>query len=341
MRYIITYFTKFKSYAFQEIRKVDRQAKGRKLTTMTMLIESEMERKDFIQELVNSKPIFIRHIMPVEKEFMLSNRREIDLEQIIEESKPICSVQKGDPFSVQARVVAETGDYNSKDIEVHVGEYYEANGGVAVYSNEKLMNCEVSVISVFIKGQRCFIGYSKSSENLNYLSDEYRLLSHEQNEICRAENKLKEAICKFHIDIKGQGCALDVGAAPGGWTKVLADYGYQVVAVDPGDLDERLKAYDNITHYKKRIEDVDVHNMFNLVTCDMNQDALVTANMMCQMHDKIKEHGYSIITLKLPFRDEVERIQKSIMILNKDYDIIDVKNLTHNRREVTVFMQSK
>ena len=157
------------------------------------------------------------------------------------------------------------------------------------------MNYDVHVISVAVKDKTCYIGYCLAEDNLNFQCNEYRVLGKEPPQICRAENKLKEAICKFQLKLEGEGNALDVGAAPGGWTKVLADYGYQVSAVDPGILDKRLKSYKNIKHYRAHVEDVTFDKRFNLVTCDMNMDALKVAKFMCKIHNNLEDDGVAIV----------------------------------------------
>ena len=56
----------------------------------------------------------------------------------------------------------------------------------------------------------------------------------------RAYFKLEEALDLAGVgDLHGSH-ALDLGAAPGGWTEVLLDRGASVVAVDPGALDESV-----------------------------------------------------------------------------------------------------
>lgn len=341
MRYLITHYTEYRKNAIAEIKKADENAEVERLLLTNTIITTKLAPKEFMEKLKGINPIFIRYIFPIQSEVKLTCDKNADLKMILDEAKKICSLKKGDKFSVQARMVKGPGTYNSKDVEIHLGEYYEDKGCEPIFSDYTLINCDIHVISVFVKEKTCYMGYSMAEDNLNFQINEYRILEREQNDICRAENKLKEAICKFNVKLQGEGNALDIGAAPGGWTKVLADYGYQVSAVDPGKLDKRLSSYDNIKHYRARVEDVEFDKDFNLITCDMNGDPLKTAAFMCKIHNKLAGNGYSIITLKLPFRDEEERIQRSLNILKDDYNIISVKNLTYNRREVTVFMQNK
>lgn len=341
MRYLITYYTEFRKNAIAEIMRADEKAIAKEWMLTSAIITSKLGQKEFIKRLKSINPIFIRHIMPIQCEAVLTYDKLKDLTIILNKVKTICDLKPNDNFSVQARMTEGAGGYNAKDIEIYLGEYYEEQGCIPIFSDDSLINCDIQVISIAVKDKTCYIGYSIAEDNLSFECNEYRVLSKVPPQICRAENKLKEAICKFQVKLEGKGNALDIGAAPGGWTKVLADYGYQVSAVDPGKLDQRLKTYKNITHYRAHVEEVQFDKPFNLVTCDMNVDALQAAKFMCKIHKNLADGGYSIITLKLPFHDEDERIQKSLNILKNDYKIIAVKNLTHNRREVTVFMQNK
>lgn len=343
MRYLITHYTEYRKNAIAEIKRADKNAFVDNLILTNTIITSKLSHEEFMKNLKDINPIFIRYIFPIQIELELTYDKDSDLEMILDKVKTICSLKSGEKFSVQARMVRGPGEgvYNSKDVEIKLGEYYEDKGCIPIFSNDTLINYDIHVISVFVKEKKCYVGYSMAGDNLNFQCNEYRILENEPIEICRAENKLKEAICKFSLKLQGEGNALDVGAAPGGWTKVLADYGYQVSAVDPGNLDKRLNSYNNIKHYKARVENVKFDKFFNLITCDMNGDPLKTAEFMCKIHNNLEDDGYSIITLKLPFRDEEDRIQRSLNILKQAYKIISVKNLTHNRREVTVFMQNK
>ena len=145
------------------------------------------------------------------------------------------------------------------------------------------------------------MGFSKSSENINFHCDEARIRSRVgKKEISRAESKLIEALSTFDVDIDSYGKALDLGATPGGWSKVLADYGYEVLAVDPALLDPVLKDYENIKHIKTKAEDLDLDEPLDLIVNDMNIGSKDTAQIMCEVKHLLKEGGLAIVIIKLP-----------------------------------------
>lgn len=88
----------------------------------------------------------------------------------------------------------------------------------------------------------------------------------------RAYFKLEEALDLAGVgDLEGKR-ALDLGAAPGGWTEVLLDRGAAVVAVDPGALDTNVAARPGVRHVRKMFqhaaEDLE-GELFDAFVCDM------------------------------------------------------------------------
>jgi 23S rRNA U2552 (ribose-2'-O)-methylase RlmE/FtsJ len=59
----------------------------------------------------------------------------------------------------------------------------------------------------------------------------------------------------------GATVAVDVGAAPGGWTKLLAACCDRVIAIDPGALHADVVALPAVTHVRKAVGGVDEANV--------------------------------------------------------------------------------
>ena len=68
----------------------------------------------------------------------------------------------------------------------------------------------------------------------------------------RAYFKLEEALDLAGVEDLGGKRALDLGAAPGGWTECLLDRGASVVAVDPGALDDAVARRPGVRHIQKK-----------------------------------------------------------------------------------------
>jgi len=339
---IIAYFPEFKKNAQGEIAAIDPKAKFRPLGLQLSFFSGSLEFETFAKRLKDSSPIFVRHIMPVHEAGIVQNQKEEDLQMLLDKASKIACLKPGDLFSVQCRIVEAKLDYKAKDIEVLLGTHFEKQGCIPTFSDKELQSGETYVISVLIFGGEYFLGFSRSTDNLNSHCDEYRVMARAgEVAVSRAENKLKEAIHKFGVKVTGAGNALDIGAAPGGWSNVLASYGFEVFAVDPGELHKSLYENKKIRHYRDRIENVRFEESFELVVCDMNTDPQITAEIMVGLSEKLAEEGLAIITLKLPFYDVERSLGESAEILKRAYDILAVKNLTHNRREVTALLKKR
>ncbi len=106
------------------------------------------------------------------------------------------------------------------------------------------------------KGKRlvALAGISLAADNLSNWAGGMRRFAREEGQISRAEFKLLEAIEVFGIAMPTHGVALDLGAAPGGWTRVLRRAGQYVTAIDPGDLDARLADDPGVRHRRMTAE---------------------------------------------------------------------------------------
>lgn len=337
----------FKKSVVRELGEIDSSFKIiEDLSPEIMLIETSRNKNDFVKTLLEFNPIFIKHIAPVDKvASTLFSKDEIQ-RALIKEVEEAVSIKQGDLFCVQARMlnVKNQGiDYNSKDVEVIVGEHFCQDGklGVPYFSdNDILNNDDVKIISICITPKNTYIGFSKAKENINFHNNEYRICSHKgEREVSRAENKLKEAIVKFNLKLEG-GKALDVGAAPGGWTKVLLDNGYEVIAVDPGELSPKIINDKKLTHLKTRIENLNFENEFDIIVNDMNMDPKDSAKIMCDLHKTLKDNAKCVLTIKLPGNPQ-KGIEDAREALKEKFDILDIKNLFHNRREVTALLRKK
>jgi 23S rRNA (cytidine2498-2'-O)-methyltransferase len=242
MNYIITYTPDLEKAVINELKSIDKSAViAERFGDFIARIETKLSHKTFINKLLNLDPIFIKHIMPVDKVISLSENGENALEQIYNETKNALKLDKGQKYSVQARMFKNIYQINSKDIEVYIGSKLEKEfEAIPTFSDYELTSENILTLSIMVSENNAYLGVSKSTENLNSHSDEYRICSRRGGrQISRAENKLKEAITKFGLNPSGA-LAMDIGAAPGGWTKVLADYGFVDHAVDPGDLHPEL-----------------------------------------------------------------------------------------------------
>jgi len=163
-----------------------------------------------------------------------------------------------------------------------------------------------------------------------------------ENDISRAKYKLMEAIAVFHIDMRSFRSALDLGAAPGGWTSVLLEHGLQVTAVDTGDMDDRLYKYPGFRFIKTNASELELaKDSFDLLTSDVSWNPKNTARLIVNASEYLKAGGTAVVTLKL-MGDKVRKTIKEVLVLYKEvFEILEVRQLFHNRDEVTLYLRKR
>ncbi|HEY5993833.1 MAG TPA: 23S rRNA (cytidine(2498)-2'-O)-methyltransferase RlmM [Gallionellaceae bacterium] len=137
--------------------------------------------------------------------------------------------------------------------------------------------------------------------------------------------------------------AVDLGAAPGGWTWQLVQRGLKVTAVDNGPMKGAAEGHPAIRHLRQDGFRFRPRHPVDWLVCDMVEQprrvaALIAewfASGLCQR---------AIFNLKLPMKKRVAALDEAIAMV-KDalaatghkYQIA-VKQLYHDREEVTVFL---
>ncbi|MGE5140535.1 MAG: SAM-dependent methyltransferase [Rudaea sp.] len=339
-RFIITITPELEKSAFLELRRVAPDLeKIQQFQNGAILVETHVAQ--FASALGRQDPIFIKHIHPVDAVVSLTGKRSADLPLLLAATQSAGGIAPGEHFSVQCRHVATGHDYVSKDVEVSLGSFFESAGSIPVFSDDKVeADRSQRVLSIYIFQERGYVGLSTIRDNLNEHSDEYRVFSRHARRVSRAEFKLREALRKFGINLKG-GRALDLGAAPGGWTLVLAEAGMQVVAVDPAALSPLVTALPNVTHFKGKSEDYHDDGAFDLIVDDMNVEPEASARILVSQAHLLKRGSYAILTCKFVIRNTSRLLENIRWTLEEEYEILRIKNLFHNRMEVTLLLRRK
>jgi 23S rRNA C2498 (ribose-2'-O)-methylase RlmM len=160
--------------------------------------------------------------------------------------------------------------------------------------------------------------------------------------VSRSALKLCEAIGLFSIPLVNRGTALDLGAAPGGWTQVLAGRGIRVTAVDPGELDPgvaRLHAVQVFRGTAQAFVQAGVEQ-YDVVVDDMRLDARESARLLVAMRPRLRPGAVALITLKLPERAPSSVLKAALAALGVSYAVLGVRCLYFNRSEVTVYARA-
>lgn len=342
-RYVVAHYPRFRTQALAEVAEVDPSAAVSSASEAARTIVAAGSPGCSLADAFKAKPpVFVEHMAPVRKRLPLCGDRS-DLDRIARAVRGLDAFDPARSFAVQCRKAGSTaaGPHNSapytvKDVEVLVGSHLEADGFQADIEHPD------QIVSVYLYGDNAFIGCSPVTENVSRHADEQRRRSRSAPAISRAQHKLEEAIDAFGIAISSGTRALDLGAAPGGWTKVLVDAGATVVAVDPGALSPVLAGCERVTHLKRRIEELAFpEGSFDMIVNDMSLDPVESAAFMCAVATSLKPTGPAVMTIKLPSLHVRRHVEESAAVLCCAYDVVEMRHLPHNRQELTAFLRRR
>ncbi len=284
-----------------------------------------------------ARPIFLRHLAPVQRTVPLSGT-ESDitvLREAVAELAPRVTAEF--TASVQTRVLGDAPrPYNRAAVNRALWEELTERTGVTLDTR-----APEQTLSVCVAADTAFLGVSWTRQNRSDWAGGERRFKRDEKQISRAEFKLLEAFEVFGITPPPDGLALDVGAAPGGWTRVLREKGLHVVAVDPAELDPRLERDPYVNHVWYPIQHYGPTDMFDIIVNDLKMDARDSIDVLLRLRPTLKPGGTAIMTLKLPKHGETARsllgyVRDDLARLQTGYRLIGARQLFHNRSEITV-----
>lgn len=162
----------------------------------------------------------------------------------------------------------------------------------------------------------------------------------------RSALKLEEALTQFlsptdaHLLFGPRTTAVDLGAAPGGWTFVLRRRGARVLAVDNGPLVPTLEADPDVEHVRADAFTFQPPTMVDWLVCDVVDKPARVVELMARW----LRRGWArraLFNLKLPMRrrwaavvDARGRFERTLGP-EADAFSLSVRQLCHDREEVT------
>ena len=157
-------------------------------------------------------------------------------------------------------------------------------------------------------------------------------------QISRSEFKLEELFKTANLDLPARGAALDLGASPGGWTRILRRHGFSVWAVDPAALDPRIAPDPGVRHVRTTAGAflAEPGPPFDLIVNDMRMVPELSCQIMRQAAPRLTSGGHAIVTLKITPASAVRSVEGCLRILGRAYEVVFARQLFHNRNEVTV-----
>ncbi|HEY3512971.1 MULTISPECIES: SAM-dependent methyltransferase [Kribbella] len=194
------------------------------------------------------------------------------------------------------------------------------------------------VVSCFGGRKAILLGVNRLADSLSDWPGGRMRLARGEERVSRSEFKLEEAIATFGLELPRGGKAVDLGASPGGWTRILRQHGQEVWSVDPGSLDPRLRGDRRIHHEATTAGRFFATNRvrFDVVVNDMRMDQVTSARMMLDAAAHLRRDGLAIVTLKGGGKNPLDGARRGIQVLGERYDVLHARQLHHNRNEITV-----
>jgi 23S rRNA (cytidine2498-2'-O)-methyltransferase len=284
----------------------------RRLGTDTYLYEGD----------IPEDPVFVH------KAYRIEAKCGLDFDSI---SKSIAEVlPSGKSFAIECQLVGNEGagraklGFGSREIEVRTGKLLESSGFIADLDKPDVI---VEIVAV---GNAAYISILEGSRRNPHGIRKY---------LNRAEKKFIEAYEVFGLRDFSIRNALDIGAAPGGFSKAMAELGISVVSVDPGELDPILKGIEKIRHEKVRAENFKADSNFDIITDDMNMHPVQSARIAASFSKNLEGSGLLLMTVKCPTRNPVKYMEAAMAELEGIFRNFRFKHLESNKSEVMMLCE--
>lgn len=193
------------------------------------------------------------------------------------------------------------------------------------------------------------VGYSLT-ENRSPFADGILRLRLSPAAPSRSALKLEEAWKVFlpkerWLDYLGGGKkAVDLGAAPGGWTWQLVQQGMMVTAVDNGPMNAGLMATGHVEHVEADGYNWRPKRAVDWMVCDIIDKPRRTARLAVDWVGG-KLCRYTVFNLKLPMKKRYEEWLACREIITRGLDeaglnyVLRARHLYHDREEITCFIE--
>ncbi len=132
--------------------------------------------------------------------------------------------------------------------------------------------------------------------------------------------------------------AVDLGAAPGGWTWQLVRRSIRVIAVDNGPMDRAVMDSGIVEHLREDGFRYRPKKPVDWLVCDMVEQPQRVAELMARWIGE-GQCRRVIFNLKLPMKKRYEETQRCLDRVRQVSADVRAKQLYHDREEITVFAQ--
>lgn len=198
----------------------------------------------------------------------------------------------------------------------------------------------------FLDGDSAYLGVSLACCRSEHLMG-IRRLRFPAAAPSRSTLKLEEAFHQFvpsqlwSTHLSEGLVAVDLGAAPGGWTWQFVQRGIHVIAIDNGPMQKELMATGLVDHEMADGFKYQPKRTVDWLVCDMVERPMQVASLMA----KWLVEGWTrkaIFNLKLPMKKRFQEVEQCLELIQSELKKASVqyqlqaKHLYHDREEITV-----
>ena len=291
---------------------------------------------------------------------------QLDFKQLIFPRQWFASLNKLDELPEQNRLTPLISAIKSLDQEFNDIElaYPDTNEGkslsrfckqfkphlLAALKKQELLSAHSGqrLHLLFLDSQQVFVGFAPI-ENSAQIAMGIPRLRMPSSAPSRSTLKLEEAIHWFIEDeskvIKNGMTAVDLGAAPGGWSWQLVQRGLLVTAIDNGPMENKLMQSGMVEHLKTDAFTYRPKKAIDWLVCDMAERPSLVSKLIAKWFTRGDCHN-AIFNLKLPMKKRLQEVNECLELIHQQLNKaniahqIQAKHLYHDREEITVFIMT-
>jgi 23S rRNA (cytidine2498-2'-O)-methyltransferase len=155
--------------------------------------------------------------------------------------------------------------------------------------------------------------------------------------VSRAWLKMEEALAWSHLPARRGARWAEIGSAPGGSSQALLGHGFDVLGIDPAEMDPTILSHPHFEYLRRRATEVPRRSLRKVrwLAADMNVAPNYTLDFVGAIisHAEVNVRGL-LLTLKLLQWDLAAQVPAYIeRVRGWGYNIVRARQLAHNRRE--------
>ncbi|REK77910.1 SAM-dependent methyltransferase [Paenibacillus paeoniae] len=300
------------------------------------LMNCALEQAEALEAVHREEPIFLRHIQPVDRTMDIDGSAT-DLQGLADMIRNARLSFEEKRTAVHIRRNAHTSfHYSASDTKALLDAVLEELGAEPVVQGPEI------IISIYAAGDKLYVGFGTPKEMLSDWPGGAIRFQREEGQVSRAKFKLLEAEIAFGLRYADYRHALDVGAAPGGWTSLLLERGLRVTAIDPAEMHPSLLVSPVLTHIKRNAAEAKLpKEAFDLLVCDMSWSPMLMSKLVLDLRSSLAPGATAVVTVKLMHRKPMQTIREVKERLGTAFIVLKAKQLFHNREEITLYLRSK